>query len=102
MNAIPWFTCRALGLARASIAAAVVLALAVTGCGKPRPAAHDEHGHAEGGETHVERGPHGGRLFEAEGVRVELSIFEDGTPPEYRAHVSDTEGRPLPTGELAL
>jgi cobalt-zinc-cadmium efflux system membrane fusion protein len=79
-----------------------VSAVAAAGCAKPEAQPHDEHGHAEAEETHAERGPHGGRLFEAEGVRVELSIFEDGTPPEFRAHVSDAEGRALPTDGLTL
>ncbi len=48
---------------------------------------HDDHGH--GGE-HAEapKGPHGGRLFVEGDVQLELAIFEDGVPPEYRAWVT--------------
>lgn len=82
--------------------ALLVGVLAVSGCARPEEQPHDEHGHAEAGDDHVERGPHGGRLFESDGVRVELSIFEDGTSPEFRAHVTDTEGRTLATDGLTL
>ncbi len=48
------------------------------------------HGHEEEAEEHHDepaKGPHGGRLLEAEDITVELAIFEKGVPPEYRAWV---------------
>jgi membrane fusion protein, heavy metal efflux system len=41
-----------------------------------------EHEHEEG---EVETGRHGGRLLEDGDFTVELAIFEQGVPPEYRA-----------------
>lgn len=41
-----------------------------------------EHEHEEG---EVETGSHGGRLLEEGDFTVELAIFEQGVPPEYRA-----------------
>ncbi len=49
--------------------------------------AHGGHGHGHGHESeHVEpaRGPHGGRLLEDEDFALEITIFEDGVPPQYR------------------
>ena len=43
----------------------------------------DEHGQAEEGS--FERGPHGGRLLEDGDFALELTIFEAGVPPEFRA-----------------
>ncbi len=52
-------------------------------------AAEDHAAHGGQDENHDDqpRGPHGGRLLEDGPLRLELSIFETGTPPEYRAWV---------------
>ena len=42
-----------------------------------------EHGHEE--EVEPETGMHGGRLLEDGEFSVELAIYEQGVPPEYRA-----------------
>ena len=46
------------------------------------------------------RGPHGGTLLQRDDVAVELQIFEQGVPPEYRAWVTQ-DGRPV-TGDMDL
>jgi len=51
----------------------------------------DEHGEEAAAEA--EKGPHGGRLLEDGPFAVELSIYETGVPPEYRAYVFD-DGAP--------
>jgi cobalt-zinc-cadmium efflux system membrane fusion protein len=76
----------------------LLLAALALGCARP---ATEEHGHGEGASDHaeaqhVERGPQGGRLFEGDGVRLELVIAEDGIPPEFRAHLYDARGHRLP------
>ncbi len=71
----------------------------------PAPAETDEHGHAEhgpgehGGEP--ERGPHGGRLLESGDFAIELTIFEDGLPPQYRVYAYH-DGVPVPPAEVQL
>ncbi len=61
--------------------------------------AHDEHAEAEGGhDEHGEgereeqaepaKGPNNGRLLVNGDITLELAIFEDGVPPEYRAWVT--------------
>lgn len=67
-------------------------ALVLTACGKNNAAAHgDEHGHEAAhadlnGESEVVRGPHKGRLFEKDGLGLEVTIFEDGVEPEFRVY----------------
>ncbi len=74
----------------------------------PAPAETDEHGHAghaehgpgePGGEP--ERGPHGGRLLESGDFAIELTIFEDGLPPQYRVYAYH-DGVPVPPAEVQL
>jgi membrane fusion protein, heavy metal efflux system len=54
--------------------------------------AHDEHGHGEHDEHEAApepaKGPNNGRLLVNGDVTLELAIFEDGVPPEYRAWVT--------------
>ncbi len=78
-----------------------ILAILALGSGmayylvKDRPAhssttggGHDEHG-SEGHDEHAEKegakGRHGGRLLKDGDFTVELAIFEQGVPPEFRA-----------------
>lgn len=56
---------------------------------------HDGHGHGEHAEADIERGSHGGRVLREGDIAVELAIFEDGVPPEYRAWLY-RNGEPLP------
>ncbi len=71
--------------------------LLLAGCGRQKAATDGEHadGHADEAAHAAERGSHGGRLFEGDGVRLELQIFEQDVPPEYRAYLTDDKGQPL-------
>jgi len=67
----------------------------IGGCsGSDAPKAADEH-------AEEERGPHGGRLFEDGDVAVELAIFEQGVPPEFRAWVTQA-GKPVSPSQAQL
>jgi membrane fusion protein, heavy metal efflux system len=55
----------------------------------------DEHGHGEAAEVEPVKGEHGGRLLEQDGYALELKIFEDGVPPEYRIWLYQDK-KPLP------
>lgn len=72
------------------------------GCGQEKSAS-DEHGHAEAseGQAEVRKGPHGGRLLEDGAFVVELAIFEQGVPPEFRAWVTQA-GKPVAPGAVQL
>jgi len=54
----------------------------------------------KGQEQVDSKGPHGGKILEQGNVTVELAIFEQGVPPEYRAWVT-LDGKPV-TGDLQL
>jgi len=45
----------------------------------------DEHGEVDGQASYA-RGPHGGRWFEEGGFAVEVTIYEEGVPPEFRVY----------------
>lgn len=74
------------------------------GCSKDdAPKAADAHGDGEESGEHAEgeRGPHGGRLFKDGDVTVELSIFEQGVPPEFRGWVTQG-GKPVAPSQAQL
>ena len=76
---------------------------AAAGCSRPDAPRADSHAHDEHAAEHdVPRGPHGGRVFEADGLRLELRIHEAGVPPEFRAWVSDMNGKPVPLAGAVL
>lgn len=71
--------------------------------GSPLQAAENQHNDHED-ERHdtlhdapEAKGPHGGLLLEQDAASVELKIFEQGVPPEYRAWVS-MDGKPVTEG----
>lgn len=46
-----------------------------------------DHGHGhEPEEEEYERGPNNGRLLEDNGLQLEVTIFEDGQPPQFRIY----------------
>ena len=49
---------------------------------------HDDQGHG----VEVSRGPKGGRLFEADGFQLELSLEEEDSPPTFVAWLYDGQG----------
>ena len=77
---------------------ASILVLGFAACDKKTPV--NEHDHAHSSEE-SEKGPHNGRLLKDHDFVVELAIFEDGVPPEYRAWVS-THNKPLAADAVQL
>lgn len=59
------------------------------------------HGEAEHAEPAFEKGPHNGRLLEKDGFIVELAIFEQGVPPEFRAWAT-LDGKAIQPGDWQL
>lgn len=62
----------------------LMLSLAACDSAKRQPEASADHS-AETEKAEPAKGPHGGRLLEEGSFALELSIFETGVPPEYRA-----------------
>lgn len=58
----------------------------------------EERGHA--GEEAV-KGPHGGRLLSDGDFQIELTIYEKGVPPQFRAYAYE-KGKPIDPGEVQL
>lgn len=52
-------------------------------------------------QVETARGPHGGRLFKQEQWTVELTIFERGMPPHFRAYLYD-QGKPADPSKAIL
>ncbi|WP_126455689.1 efflux RND transporter periplasmic adaptor subunit [Sulfuriflexus mobilis] len=81
----------------------VSFAILLSACGvsdnEPKSSMAGEHG-AET-EIEVEKGPHGGRMLHSGDFSLELSIFETGVPPEFRAWAKN-EGRLLTPDEVDL
>jgi len=71
------------------------LVFALAACGARESADEHGHGHDDHAETEAEKGAHNGRLLREGNLTVELAIFEDGVPPEYRAWLY-RDGKPLP------
>lgn len=67
-----------------------VTALLLVACGEQEDHhTHGEDGHGHGREeAHDEapKGPNGGRLLEAGDFALEITIFENGTPPKFRLY----------------
>ncbi|MFA6954327.1 MAG: efflux RND transporter periplasmic adaptor subunit [Thermoanaerobaculia bacterium] len=71
----------------ALIAMAILLGLAA--CGSKQPQANEDGG----------KGPHGGKLLTKGDFSLEVKIFEEGVPPEYRLYAFDA-GKPLAPSEF--
>lgn len=84
------------------VAVGVALGALILAAPKPTVTA-DEHGGNEAqhaaGET--VKGPHGGRLLSQGDFAVEVSIFEQGMPPEFRVHAFD-KGKPVDPSGIRL
>jgi cobalt-zinc-cadmium efflux system membrane fusion protein len=81
------------------IAAIVAITLIVGGLlmftGRETDHAHDEHGsHAETEEA--ERGPNGGRMLRDGDFAIEITIFEDGVPPEFHVYAFNDDDAVAP------
>src|SRR5688572_19471466 len=62
--------------------------------------ASGEHA-AHGAEEEFERGPHHGRMLRKDDFAVEITIFEDGVPPEYHVYVYENN-KPVDPNKVKL
>jgi len=80
----------------------VIIGVLLNGCGdNSGEHAHTTTGHGDEGEAEVEKGPHNGRLLKSGDFTLELSIFETGVPPEFRAWAT-SDGRLLTPTDVDL
>jgi membrane fusion protein, heavy metal efflux system len=85
----------------AAVALGVLLVATLTSCdrraaGVTADEAHQEHAEEE---REAPRGPHRGRLLESGDLQLEVSIFEEGVPPEFRLYVT-RGGKPVPPDQV--
>lgn len=71
----------------------------MAGCGSSDDAT-EGHAAVQSGND-FERGPHGGRLLRDNSFALELTIFEDGVPPEFHVYAYDGD-RPLAPAGVQL
>ena len=88
----------------AAICSALILAACSDG-GAPasdsKLAAAPKQGAAGEAAPEPAKGPNGGKLFTDGDFTLELAIFEDGVPPQYRAWAT-RDGEKVPPGEVEL
>lgn len=77
---------------------ALLLALSLSACGQEPDKSPGEHGNAATAGDY-ERGPHNGRMLRDGDFALEMTVFEDGVPPEYRLYAY-RDDKPLPPGEV--
>ncbi len=80
-----------------SLALALLFALPLTACGEKSETAEAEHGAPKAGE--YERGPHNGRMLRKGDFALEMTVFEDGVPPEYRLYTYRSD-KPVAPGAV--
>jgi cobalt-zinc-cadmium efflux system membrane fusion protein len=69
--------------ARTSVLAIAVAITSLAGCGEPVLAVEEGHVVAV---ADYERGPHRGRMLREGDFAIEMTIFEDGVPPEFHVY----------------
>lgn len=79
-------------------AAMLCLALPLSACGQASPS---EAGEEEAAGAEYGRGPHSGRMLRDGDFALEVTIFEDGVPPEYRIYPYRND-KPMPPSQVAL
>ena len=87
-----------MNMPRFALAATLCLALPLGACGQKA----ETEAEAEAAEAaDYERGPHNGRMLRDGNFALEMTIFEDGVPPEYRIYAY-RDDKPIPPREVAL
>jgi cobalt-zinc-cadmium efflux system membrane fusion protein len=92
---------------RYSLLPAIFFNLVSLSCVSAADEHHHDHGHGHGHDEHAEhedeqvRGPHGGRLLKQDDFALEITIFEDGVPPEFHVYAYDGE-EPVSPVEVQL
>lgn len=53
-------------------------------------------------EEEAPRGPHGGRLLTGDGFNIEVTIYEEGVPPQFRVFPISASGDAIPPKDITL
>ncbi len=83
----------------AILALGAMLAWGVINMEAPKPEQEESELKAD---SSVQRGKHGGWLFVENDFQVEVKIYEDGIPPQFRVYVTTAEGEQISFDEVSL
>ena len=86
-------------MTRVALAATLCIALPLTACGRGNST--EAEAESEAAEGEYERGPHDGRMLRDGDFALEVTIFEDGVPPEYRIYAYRND-KPIAPETVAL
>jgi cobalt-zinc-cadmium efflux system membrane fusion protein len=78
-----------------------VFCLHLSGCKNEQPDSDSSTSDHAAPAADYERGPHGGRILKNGDFSLELSIFETGVPPEFRAWATSA-GKPIDPQDVSL
>ncbi|HZR02598.1 MAG TPA: efflux RND transporter periplasmic adaptor subunit [Burkholderiales bacterium] len=80
----------------------IALALMILRTGSPKAGGEErEHGGAEAAHEAIAKGPHGGRMLTQGAFALEITIFEQGVPPEFRVYAFDAN-KPVEPSRVQL
>lgn len=75
--------------------------IAMPGCGQQAAPSAEHDGHEKAAGADFERGPHRGRMLRDGDFAVEMTIFEDGVPPEFHVYAYEND-KPIPPSQVQL
>jgi len=82
-----------------TIVAAVTLLTSIEGCSPDETATSEQKSQQTAAD--FERGPHRGRMLRDGAFALEITIFEEGVPPEFRVYAYQDD-QPLPSDQVQL
>ena len=63
---------------------------------------HSEEDETEAEELAEDKGPHGGRMFYKDDLKLEVKIYERNVPPQLRVYPTDAKGNKIPLEQIQL
>lgn len=81
--------------------AAVAASTLMSGSCGEKPSSAEGGAEAAAASGEYERGPHRGRMLRDGTFAIEMTIFEDGVPPEFHVYAYEND-KPLPPNEVQL
>jgi len=83
-----------------ALATLLIAGVGLTSCSSGEHPPGGSHGEAKA-EAEFERGPHRGRMLRDGDLAIEMTIFEEGVPPEFHIYAYDDD-QPIPPDQLQL
>lgn len=86
----------------ARVGLCAILAIGATACGRSSGESSGGEHAAAPGPLDYPRGPHGARLLSADGLKLEVTIYEEGVPPQFRIYPYDNANKPIAPRDVQL